>query len=407
MLENNREEIRIAHPDGTWAATHLAERLAGPESLSIGGQAVLQQCRFYVDDVDDGSGVVEKWRASRKGGVAVVLSEGYFPFGANVRFRQGARYAANHVRVTLDIAWPKGATVRRHFGIGSLILPGRWMRFYSVPPAAHWAEGVQPEWRDIPAPGEQPLMIAHWHRAPLALVFEREDGTAVEIGTGSDVWRWEHGLGQGPEQGSYKVSLEKDGLHLLREPLMCCAEFAPEARDYRFSWYVAWRPPGAAPAWDAPGPVVVDLDSPVPPASGAAALSLVADFAAVEWASTCRRVPSALAYVRGERTPHVCWHSSQVQSAARRLIRRLAAAAPSGHLDLHGVTPGLCWDPAHLDRHSDNGLAHWDINAILEFGEWARQQLGLGWHIRADAGPLACLPSLQGLFGPNGFETEA
>jgi len=415
MIERDKDRIRIAHPDGAWEAEHEAERFGGPALIRVNGTPVLEACRFYVDDITDESAVVKKNRAFRKAGTATVVSRGYLPFGREAGFIQTCRYAANHVRVTFDLHWPRGAVIRRHLGVGGLFLPGKWKRCFCVPPALHIADGAKPAWQEIPEPGEAPLMVGHWHRPPLALVFERDDGVAVEIGTGSDLWRWEYALGVGPESGSYKAMLEQDGLRLIREPLMCCAEFAPAPREYRFTWYAAWRvPPAPSPPDFPPGTDVKfgerqegasDSEAGATAPDNADGPSFALDPRRMPCPSAWRRAGSPMGYVRDERTPCPCWQSAGVQKTARRVIRQLAAR-PSGWLTVRGLAPGVCWDPAHLDRKNRNGMGHWDVNAILDFAVWTRQQLGPEWRVRTDSPELNELPSLAGLFSRNGFEME-
>lgn len=386
MIERAENLVSIQHPEYGWEAVHATDRFGGPLRLTAGAGVLLEGTRTYVDDLDDSSILVTSTRAFRKGGAAVVVSSGYLPFGGEATFRQTCRYAANHVRVTLDIGWPRGGLVRRHLGVGGHWLPGPWRRVFCVPPASHLADGAEPAWHSIPAAPTDAHMVAHWHRPPLALVFERADGTRLELGTGSDLWRWEQSLGYGPECGSYKVIACAEGVRVVREPLMCCREFSPTPRPYRLSWYAAWSLPGDA------GRTVV----------GAKATQV--GFAAGQPSLPSLRTASSAAQVRGERSPCACWLASATSRAARRTIRSLSAQGSGGELAASGLTPGICWDAAHLGRRVPDGLVHWDINALLDFSVWARQQLGPAWRVvpRAD-GSWAELPSVCGLFAQNGF----
>ena len=272
---------------------------------------------------------------------------------------------------------------------------------------------MAPRWQEIDPAAPAPLMIGHWHRPPLALVFERADGSAVEVGTGDDLWRWEQSLGYGVEAGSYKVTREDGGIRLLREPLMCCEPFTPKPRDYRFTWYAAWRAPGATAPPALPPAVALRFDRQLNLmreaaglGTGAAPLSLAVDVGGLAWPENCRRSCSAVAFAQGDRAEAPCWECASTQNALRRVIRQLAAARRPGSLTVRGATPWICWDPAHLERRGHDALTHWDMIGLLDFSVWARQQLGLAWDIRAVPDRLAELPSLACLFGPNGFELE-
>ena len=135
--------------------------------------------------------------------------------------------------------------IPRHFSIGSLALTRQMVKLYS-----HTTCSTSSPWKpdsnfEVPEYSDKDIMLGHWHRPPLSVVFKRPNGTAIEVGTGSDIWRWEENLGYAPESGSYKIILTKDGLQFIREPLACCENFAPELRPYRFSWFIAWRENGA------------------------------------------------------------------------------------------------------------------------------------------------------------------
>lgn len=387
MIEKSASQVRVKHLDYGWEALHATDRFGGPSSIAVGGAVLLEGNRTYVDDLDDGSILVTSTKAFRKGGAAVVVTSGYLPFGGETSFRQTCRYAGNHVRVTLDIGWPRGGLVRRHLGVGEHWLPGRWRRVFCIPPASHLAGGAEPAWHAMPDTPVDGHMVAHWHRPPLALVFERADGVRLEVGTGSDLWRWEQSLGYGPESGSYKVMFCAEGVRVVREPLMCCQEFSPEPRPYRLSWYAAWSVPGR---------------SQVRPNAGADAMRL--DFTSGPTTLQARRTSSFAAHVRGERSTCACWMASATAKAARRTIRSLAARGSQGDLAVSGLTPGVCWDAAHVGRRAPDGLVHWDINALLDFSVWSRQQLGSAWRVfpRVE-GFWAELPSLGGLLARNGF----
>jgi hypothetical protein len=404
MIERNQTHILVGNPGGDWEARHALEKVGGPEEILVGGTTVLRNGRNYIDDMGDEAAVVRRQRDFRKGGTAVVASEGYLPFGAEFGFSQVCRYAANHLRVTLDLRWPRGATVKRHLGVGGLELPGKWTRFYCLPPANHLAEGQRPGWQDIPEATEEKQMIGHWHRPPLSLVFEREDGVCVEIGTGTDVWRWEASLGAGQECGSYKIMLTGTGLTLIREPLMCCEEFEAEGRDYRFLWYAAWSDKKLTQAREIPQGMALGLDNVTEvlrQAGDSPVLEL--DLAKQDWVEAGCRCTSSQNFVRGERAAP-CLQSQLVQKRLRNVVRKLSGSDCAGTLVFRNLLPGICWDPAHVNRKAANGLAHWDMSDLLDFAEWTRQKLGSEWTVLADVpAELAMLPSMQGLFQENGF----
>jgi hypothetical protein len=406
MIQNDFGQVTVAPERLGWEAHHDEGRFGGPEELLVDGVPVAQVDSFYIDDMTQDTVAVERVRAFRKLGAGVVQHEGVLPFGNPIQVGQTCRYAANHVRVTFDINWPRDAVVNRHFGVGSLFLPGRWTRYYSIPPCNHLAEGVAPAWHQIPATPPGSGMLGHWHRPPLALVFEREDGFRLEVGTGNDVWRWEHCLGFGPEAGSYKILHEGDGLRFVREPLMTCEPVQPEKRQYRMSWYLAWQRPGET-AQRVPAGDVLDLANAAPAAirtheGGVFRL----DPGQLGLPETCLRVTTPEAFIRGDTPTDPCWESNGTQKALRRLIRPLIALGAPGTLVVGPMVPEACWVPSHFDRKHARGLAHWDLCSLLDFAVWVRQRLGLEWTIIPDSAATNVSPAMAGLFGETGFAKD-
>ena len=407
MIELEQECIRVAPASGLWEAAHDAER-GGLQSLSVRGDELVGECAFYIDDVTLSSAAIEDVRSSVRAGIASVESRGHFPFGNETRFTQVWRYAANHVRITCDLSWPRVAELNRRLSVGGLFLPGEWKRYYCLPPALHVASGWSGGWCEIPPPGEGPMMIGHWHRPPLALVFEREDGKRLEVGTGSDLWRWEACMGAPPENASYKIMLGREGIRVVREPLMCSLPFVPRQRTYRWTWHLAWDAPPerlARPDHRHKGRTVTqDKGRKVvlPPPGERQALCL--DFGEVPWPESSLRVPGMPAYIRGEREPVPCWRSNATQKLARSLVRQLEAQCDPTRLIVQGLGPSPCWDSSHVQRRNRDGRVHWDLSRIMDFSVWTRQRLGPAWEIQLTGCRAARdLPSLNGLFAPSGF----
>ena len=413
MITRTDDIFRIVPDSGNWEVRHDVNRLAGPQALLLGKRELWLDAQESINDMPLASAVVKSCKAGRSAGCAVVKTAGHFPFGNQIGFEQQSVYAANHAHFTVDIKWPAQTFVRRHFDLGTVRAPGVWTRYFCLPPAQHQAEGRVPCWQEIPkrAPAaDKPLMIGHWHRPPLAIVLENADGLRLELGTGGDLWRWEQSLGYGPESGSYKLMLDASGITYIREPLMCCAEFAPPVRVYRLTWYAAWvkkhAPPPEIPeelvaiGLDAQG----NVDKKTVPADGA---PILLDFGTIPAQPGWLRAGQPLDIASGTRAG-LCWETDSVQKRARNAIRQLRTLHPEGGtLFLRGVQPGICWDGSHLGKRPGSLLAHWDINAILDFSEWTRKQLGNAWKIHAEsAAPWSELPSMQGLFAPNGFDED-
>lgn len=409
MIEHAPFDVVLTHDDGLWSVRHDPELAAGPAEIRINEDVLVRDCAPRIDDLRPDSAVLEKFRAYHRGGAAVVEAKGVFPFGNEIAFSHVWRYAANHVRVTTDFNWPRDCEVKRHLSLGDLFLPGRWKRFLVIPPALHLAAGAKIRWQNLPAETAAGTMIGHWHRPPLAVVFERENGNRLEVGTGSDLWRWEKSFGHGPESGSYKLVVEDTGIRFVREPLMCCLPFTPPAQQYRFTWYMAWSSPAWRMAGDFPPAAKVATDDArkiMLDAQSAQALSFLIDFTAPALPNSARKAQTAVDFIRGKTGSVPCWQCNATNRLARSLIRQMQARFGSGHIRLKGLLPQPCYVPGHVDRKNEDGIGHWDINAILDFCVWARRQLGRDWQLRIENRLTDMLPSLKGIELTNGFSPE-
>ncbi len=386
-FEFGEATLTVVPEAGGWRAVHRDQPCGAPAEIRLGDQTIVENCHFYLDGLGSGQALLQKRRAHRRAGAAVVEESGLFPFGRELGFRQSSRYAFNHLRATFDFEWPAGQPVERHLGVGSLFLPGQWQSYFCLPPARHLAEGAAPARVSIPAPptsGE--TMIGHWHRPPLALVFRRADGTRVEVGSGSDLWRWQQSLGAGPESGSYKLMLRADGIRVVREPLMTCAPFTPAAQAYRFKWHLAWDQDGGRQLPTEGGRDGRERHE----------LSL----ASGELPAAARRRQASGTDPAVREPAAACWLAAATQREIKRRVRQLAALPPAPRiLTIRDFSPGFCLDGSHLQRGRRGELEHWDLDAMLELVAWMRRQLGSEWQVAAADDRLQDeLPSLAGLF---------
>ena len=100
------------------------------------------------------------------------------------------------------------------------------------------------------------------------------------------------------------------------------------------------------------------------------------------------------------------WECNAYKQYAKKAIRQLVAKSSTGKLViLGGLVPSICDKGKHVDRPGKT-IPHWDLNGIVTFSQWARQSLGPGWNVQVQVPePWDQLPSLQGLFETNGFES--
>jgi len=411
MIETTKDHVIITHPDNSWKIVHDLHNFGGPLSLEVNQTPLLECQSFYIDDLSENSAVLRKLQEYRKAGQAVISTDAYLPFGVELQLRQTCRYAGRHARITFDINWQKNSYIQRHFGVGSLFLPGKWQRYYCLPPAEHLAQGVEPTWHSINNDPKSSPMQGHWHRPPLALVFEHQSGIRLEIGTGNDIWRWQNCMSAAPESASYKIIRQKNGLQLIREPLMCCEEFSPKVQNYRFTWYIAWSTPNDNKKDTTNNPTQIpfnkdnsiDLKTLKKQLAENSTPNLLLDLTKLNFPPhTCRTTTSSN-YIRKQTSNQPCWQNPIIQKTARKIIRSIAGNFQEGELTIKGITPGICWSSEHLDRKNPDGISHWDINNILNFSSWLRQHLNKYWKIKIQNNSNWQLPSLENLGADNGF----
>ncbi len=367
MLEKYKDTFDINFEQTAVSVVHDRESVAGPQFIKYKGITLAENFSSYVDDRKDSAAVVRHSKGYTKAGVNLVEIEGYLPIGSEIHFKHKYSYQPDYVRVTTDIRLHTGTVIKRHFGVGSFTMPGKWTRFHLTPAPRHLQEGAKKASFDIPEvkEGEKPVMIGHWHRPPLSIVFEHEKGFYFEVGTGFDVWRWEKCLDYGPEAASYKIFATADGLEVVREPLMCCHDYEPQANQYRYTWYMSW---GERKEVKEDSDIVwIDpLAQNIPDALDKVGIDLYA----ANWPESFRRVATPEKLQVGETEEKPCFAHSKVQNYLRKVLRKIKDRSPK-ELWLKNFNCGVCCQPSHVARKGE-ALYHNDSNYILDFYEWVR-----------------------------------
>ena len=428
--------MEISHPQASWTLLYENGRGTGPQKLQLNGKTLFSFLHCRIDGISDDALETRKAHHFHKGGMAVFEGDGVFTQGAPVKLWQTHRIAANTVRLTYDVSWPKETALSKGLELGSVILAPSFQRYFIVTP-----ETTSPKWCKIPAAGEAPISLSP---LPAAVVLENDNGQRFEYGLGDDLWRWTQGLNGEylHATGRLEISRTSGGRVALRRWLAECdseleAKLAaaansklrqealqrqkaaaseaeatdlenvpvvptsqPIPRDYRFTAYFAWSAPELLPAL----PEGATLQEPALSKRGdfeRAALQELGEEPALR--IDLARLPFAeVARCSGKTNGKPCWESNSAQTLYRRLIRQLADYAPQGTLLLQNLTPGWCDTGAHENRKR---LArHWDLCAILDQVAWTRQILGPNWTIVApQSGIWAELPSLSCLGAESGF----
>ncbi len=428
--------MEIKHPQAPWCLQYEDGRGTGPQKLQLAGKTLFSFMHSRIDDVSDDALASSRAHHFRKGGLAVFDGAGVFTQGPAVKLTQTHRVAANTVRVTYDLNWPKGTALTKGLELGSVLLSPSFKRFFVVAPDAE-----EPGWRKVPEVGAPAVSISP---LPAAIVLENEQGLRFEYGLGDDLWRWAQGLNGDYLHATSRLELSRttggrialrrwvaecDGaleqkladaataklqqetLRLRQElatkgetqdttplPTVPCSQPAP--RDYRFTAYFAWSQPELIPAL------------PIGCSPQEVALNERGDFsrdALLALDDTpalmvdLKKLPATVNARRaGKEDAPICWESNQAQNLYRRIIRQLAEHASKGTLLLQNLTPGWCDTGTHENRK--RAARHWDICALLDQVSWTRQVMGPDWTIVApQTGIWAELPSLACIGAESGF----
>ena len=407
MINKEEDKFTVIDDSGKWVAEHPPTGIHGPLKISYKNDTVLSDCIGYCGTKKETQAIARKTKDYHKGGTSVVETEGFMAFeDGKVNYKHSYKYSNKRVKVVSDVAFLGNTPINRHFGLGSLFLPGKWKNIYIIPAADLVSHGAQEKLISVPDYKGANIMLGHWHRPPLSVTFRRPNGTTIEVGTGSDLWRWEDNLGFSPESGSYKIILEEKGIRFIREPLACCEDFNPENRSYKFSWYIAWRENGANKALANHQPIPVTLDSKGEVNTKEIRNQLqdkslyayaVLDFDSFTWQDKQQTSKTAYDFIRNIKTSDACWTCSSVVTRAKNVIRKLAEIDELDGIIFKNLSPKICYQSHHVNKKFENGTVHWDINGLFDFASWAtnfcKDKVDLFWDDKK-----TIQPSLLGLF---------
>ena len=407
MLEKDSDLIIFSDETGKWQAEHPVNGINGPLKLSYKNDTLLTDCSGYCGKRSEESAVTRRVKDYHKGGLSVIEAEGFMPFeDGQISYKHSYKYSNKRVRIISDLSFSGNIPIERHFGVGSLFLPGKWKDFHVIPAAGLLIHGAQESLKEIPKFEGKPIMLGHWHRPPLSVTFKRPNGTTIEIGTGSDIWRWEENLAYAPESGSFKIILEEDGIRFIREPLSCCETYLAPNRTYRFSWYIAWRENGANKAlakhhsirvlFDKTGELDIQSIRKQLNEKSLFAYALF-DLNDLEWNEKQLTSSSPYDFIRGINSSLPCWTNSSVITRVKKVIRKLIEIDELDGIIFKSFIPKICYQSNHVNKKHENGTAHWDVNGLFDFASWTsnacKGKLDLFWE---DKNTIQ--PSLLGLF---------
>ena len=137
--------MEISHPQATWTLQYEEGRGTGPQKLQLDGKTLFSFMHCRIDDVSDDAVSSTRAHHFHKGGLAVFDGEGVFTQGPAVNLRQIHRVAANTVRLTYDLSWPKATPLVKGLELGSVLLAPSFRRFFVVISFfPHWWQKIAP-----------------------------------------------------------------------------------------------------------------------------------------------------------------------------------------------------------------------------------------------------------------------
>ena len=175
--------------------------------------------------------------------------------------------------------------------------------------------------------GELPEVLYEASEPILLVTVTFCDGSKVDFGCGSDVWRLRSAADMEGVDSIFSLKKEDDELVLTRRPLIYGAETEVEQRPWRFKSIISW--------------------------------------------SDAKEAAPALPDGCGEFKNAPC----MLEATARRQFRR-AVRRSECDLVCAGSAPVVCTDAAHLEKPDKKELIHFDLEEYFTSYVWANRQLG-------------------------------
>ena len=292
-------------------------------------------------------------------------TETILPLAPELRVRRTIELSGGMAAVTVDVS---GGAVRT-LELDRFSLAGKWRKMRVF-------DGAAFQENDISTPIKKVFQL------PLcAVTFEADNGCAFEFGCADDFWRYSAPEKLGGGKAELTIEVKSNSIEISRKLFDFPEDVAIQNRPWRFSWYFAWSEPN---------------DNAKSKPENAA----VIDMAAMELPESGRTQTAA-----GERQMTPCLLSAPCRKQLRRDIR-----AAAGEIRVVNLNPGLCFDPAHLERPNRGSLCHWDLIELFGLRLWAGRRAaennaGCRLEFAPDA-PAAGLLAAAALTSPHKPEVE-
>jgi hypothetical protein len=347
-----------------WTASFNA--LSGQKMIfSCAGRELLSLSGMVFGKIEEASGYCVKCRQHESIDLLNKSAEivNVIPFGSEPQIVRQFEFAGNRAKITTDFHL-KAPMEAESFEVDNILVKGSWAKIGVLKIGKPLPETSDIEWHAV---GKDSLWKLVIEDIPLIILFEGNDGTRLEIGTGDDIWRWLQ-TETFPETTASIVFEKTNGGVSIRRIFAKWTETGTIApRKYRFTWYFAWETP------DRKYFTCGEDEFSVFSFSGKN--KILSD------GNKCFKFPDGelpelfAARFANDLTGAPCFHSSPVSGLFRDWVRSAAAIKDGRPLVLGNLKASLCDSAPHLERPQKQKLLHWNMIRIFDFCLWANKQL--------------------------------
>ncbi len=349
---------------GDWTASF--NTVSGQKMIfSCAGRELLSLSGMVFGKIEEASGYCVKCKQHESIDLLNKSAEivNVIPFGSEPQIVRQFEFAGNHAKITTDFEL-KAPMEAESFEIDNILARGSWTKIGILKIHKPLPETSDIEWHPISKESGWKLVIED---IPLVILFEGNDGTRLEIGTGDDIWRWRQTETFAETTASIIFEKASGGISVRRVFAKWRETGIIAPRKYRFTWYFSWEIPDKKYficSGDKFSEFSFSGKNKVSPAG-----------------TRCFKFPETdlpelfTAKFADNPTGAPCFHSSPVSGLFRDWVRSAAAIKDGKPLVLGNLKVSLCDLASHLERPQKQKLLHWNMIRIFDFYLWANKQL--------------------------------
>jgi hypothetical protein len=287
------------------------------------------------------------------------------PFGSEPVIKRKWEQASNHIKVITDITL-HSATPMKYMKIDSLEVPGEWSKIVVI-----GQDTVDDLNITVTELNVASLKNSEYKFAciPLVVLFQAEDGTQIEVGTGYDLWRWNQAE-RYEAQCNYSLIFKNDGILFNRQPFVWDDDYSFPRNNLRFTWYFAWGSKTENKTADVVKNILEVRNKKLTVNKVSDAYCYTIDKSL--WPKT------ANAKNNNDSSETPCFISRQTGNLLKKWLRTLFPKIENSadSIILYDIEPNLCLNASHMERTNKRDTLHCDYFYIMSLWEWANRYLG-------------------------------